>query len=60
MWVKTERVNRMIRLTVRAYDDDGHLVCHLIQQFERSEVPNWTDIEYQFEEELLQRLGEEE
>lgn len=50
----------MIRILLKAYDDEGRLVCHLVQLLEETQVPNWSEIEYQFEEELLQNLGESE
>ena len=42
----------MIQIVVRAYDDERNLVCHLMQNFDNDEQPDWSTISYEVEEQL--------
>ena len=46
----------MIQIVVRAYDDERHLVCHLVQNFDNDEQPDWSSISYEVEEQLYNNM----
>jgi len=57
---QTERVNEMIRMVVVAYDDEQEncLVCRAQSTFERDEVPDWSFVQMEVEDQLNMNLGE--
>lgn len=50
----------MLRIVMVAYDDESNLVCRLNQQIDNDATPDWTELSYQFEEQLYNKLGEQE